>query len=49
MLWLAVIVLLALWTLGFGVAESVVGGWIHVLLVIAAIVLILQVARGRYV
>lgn len=49
MLWTIVIVLLVLWALGFGFAGAAVGNLIHILLVIAVIVLILQVVRGRRV
>lgn len=49
MLWTIVIILLVLWALGFGFAGAQVGGLIHILLVIAVIVLILQVVRGRRV
>jgi hypothetical protein len=48
MLWTIIIILLVLWALGFGVAH-VGGGFIHLLLVIALIVLILQLVRGRRV
>jgi hypothetical protein len=40
------ILLLILWALGF-VAFHVVGWWIHLLLVIAVIVFILNFVRGR--
>jgi hypothetical protein len=40
MLWTIIIVLLALWLLGFGF--KIGGGLIHILLVIALVVLILQ-------
>lgn len=47
MLWTIVIILLVLWTLGFGLARETVGGLIHVLLVVALVVLGLQVIRGK--
>jgi hypothetical protein len=40
------ILLLILWALGF-VAFHVVGWWIHLLLIIAVIVFILNFVRGR--
>jgi hypothetical protein len=45
MLWTIVVVLLILWLLGFSTA--VAGNLIHLLLVIALVVLILQVLQGR--
>ncbi len=45
MLWTIFVVLLVLWALGFGVFH--VGLIIHVLLVIALVVLILQLVGGR--
>lgn len=49
MLWTIVLILLVLWALGFGFAGEAVGGLIHILLVVAVIVLILQLVRGRSV
>lgn len=49
MLWTVVLILLVLWALGFGFAGTAVGNLIHILLVIAVVVLILQVVRGRRV
>lgn len=45
MLWTIVVVLLVLWALGFAV--HVGGGLIHLLLVIAVIVVIVNLVRGR--
>jgi 4-hydroxybenzoate polyprenyltransferase len=45
MLWAIIVVLLALWLLGL--LASIGGGFIHILLVIAAIVLIAQLLSGR--
>ena len=45
MLWTLIVVLLVLWLLGL--ATNVVGALIHVLLVIALIVLVLQLLSGR--
>jgi hypothetical protein len=47
MLWTIVVVLLVLWLLGF--ALDVVGGLIHVLLVIALVVIVMRLLTGRRV
>jgi hypothetical protein len=47
MLWTIIIILLVLWALGVGFAGQAVGSLIHILLVIAVIVLVLQLVRGR--
>lgn len=47
MLWTILIILLVLWALGFGF--GVVGNLIHILLVVAVVVLILQLLSGRKV
>lgn len=41
-----IILLLILWVLGL-VSSTTLGGFIHILLVIAVIVLVLRVLRGR--
>ena len=41
-----VIVLLALWLLGFATANTM-GGLIHILLVVAVIVVLMRVIQGR--
>jgi uncharacterized membrane protein len=46
MLWTITIVLLVLWLLGV-VSSYTMGGWIHVLLVLAVIVLIFNLLSGR--
>ena len=46
MLWALVVILVVLWLAGF-LAFHVAGGLIHLLLVIAAIVLIYQLVTGR--
>lgn len=46
MLWAIAITLLILWALGF-LAFHVAGGLIHLLLVIAAVVIIFQLITGR--
>ncbi len=47
MLWTIAVILLVLWLLGF--TMRIAGGLIHVLLVIALIVVVLQVLSGRRV
>ena len=45
MLWTIIVILVVLWLLGF--LTNVAGGLIHLLLVIALIVLVLQLLSGR--
>jgi hypothetical protein len=47
MLWTIVVLLLILWLLGFTL--HVAGGLIHVLLVIALVVIVIQLLTGRRV
>ncbi len=47
MLWTIILVLLVLWALGFGLAGQAVGSLIHLLLVLAVIVLVVQLVTGR--
>lgn len=46
MLWTILVVLLVLWLLGI-VSSYTMGGLIHVLLVVAVIILLLQLLSGR--
>ena len=46
MLWTIFVILLVLWLLGI-VSSYTLGGFIHILLVIALVVLILQLVSGR--
>ncbi|MCD8511917.1 MAG: lmo0937 family membrane protein [Bacillus sp. (in: Bacteria)] len=46
MLWTIFIVLLVLWVLGF-VSGQVLGGFLHILLVIAVAMLLIRVIQGR--
>jgi len=46
MLWTIVVILLILWVLGL-VSSYTMGGLIHVLLVIALIVVVLNIIQGR--
>ena len=45
MLWTVVLILLIMWALGFGF--GVAGGLVHLLLVIALVVFIVQLIQGR--
>ncbi len=46
MLWTIAVVLLILWLLGF-VSSYTMGGFIHILLVIAIVVVLIRVIRGQ--
>jgi len=46
MLWTIFVILLVLWFLGL-VSSYTLGGFIHILLVVALVVLILQLVSGR--
>lgn len=46
MLWTIFVILLILWALGL-VTGTTVGGFIHVLLVIALVVVIIRIIQGR--
>ncbi|MFZ3045444.1 MAG: lmo0937 family membrane protein [Desulfatirhabdiaceae bacterium] len=46
MLWTITVILLVLWVLGL-VSSYTLGGWIHVLLVIALIVVVFNLLQGR--
>jgi hypothetical protein len=46
MLWTITIILFVLWLLGL-VSSYTLGGWIHILLVLAVIVLIFNLLSGR--
>jgi hypothetical protein len=46
MLWTIAVVLIVLWLLGL-VSSYTMGGFIHVLLVIAIVVILIQVIQGR--
>jgi len=47
MLWTILLILLVMWALGLGF--GVAGSLVHVLLVVALVVLVLQVIQGRRV
>jgi hypothetical protein len=46
MLWTIAVILLVLWALGL-VTSYTIGGFIHVLLVIAIVVILINVIQGR--
>lgn len=48
MLWTVAVILIVLWALGL-VSSYTLGGFIHILLVVAVIVVLLNVIRGRRV
>lgn len=48
MLWTIVVILLVLWVLGL-VTSYTLGGFIHLLLVVAIIVILIRVIQGRRV
>ena len=48
MLWTIFVVLLVLWLLGL-VSSYTLGGFIHILLVLAVVVLVIQLIQGRRV
>jgi uncharacterized membrane protein YtjA (UPF0391 family) len=47
MLWTIIIILLILWALGFGFAGAAVGSLIHLLLIVALVLLVVQLLTGR--
>ena len=46
MLWTIAIVLVVLWVLGL-VSSSTIGGFIHILIVVAIVIVLVQVIQGR--
>lgn len=46
MLWTIAIVLMVLWLLGI-VSSYTIGGFIHILIVVAIIIVLVQVIQGR--
>jgi hypothetical protein len=48
MIWTIIIILLVLWLLGL-ISGSTFGGFLHILLVIAIVVFIIDLLRGRRV
>jgi len=48
MLWIISVVLIALWLLGM-ITSYTLGGFIHILIVIAVIVILVRIIRGKKV
>nr|WP_320050482.1 lmo0937 family membrane protein [uncultured Desulfuromonas sp.] len=48
MLWTIAVILLVLWVLGL-VSSTTIGGFIHILLVIAIVVIVINLIQGRRV
>lgn len=48
MLWTLVAILLVLWLVGL-ITSTTLGGFIHVLLVIAAVIIVVRLIRGKKV
>lgn len=48
MLWIIAVVLLVLWALGM-ISSYTLGGFIHLLLVVAVIVVLIRIIQGRKV
>lgn len=46
MLWTIAVVLIVLWALGL-ITSYTVGGFVHILLVVAIVVVLIQVIQGR--
>ena len=48
MLWTVAVILLVLWALGL-VTSTTMGGFIHILLVVAVVVVLVRIIQGRKV
>jgi hypothetical protein len=48
MLWLVAVILVVLWALGL-ITSTTIGGFIHILLVIAVIIVLVKIINGRRV
>ena len=48
MLWLIAVVLIALWALGL-ITSYTMGGFVHILLVVAVVVILVRIIQGRRV
>jgi hypothetical protein len=46
MLWTVALILIVLWLLGF-VTSTTMGGFLHILLVLAVVVVLIRVVQGR--
>lgn len=47
MLWTILVIILVLWALGFGFGGAAIGNLVHLLLVVALVVLVIQLLTGR--
>ena len=48
MLWTVAVILFILWILGF-LTSATLGGWIHILLIAAVVVIAIELLQGRRV
>jgi hypothetical protein len=48
MLWTIAVILIVLWLLGF-LTSYTLGGFIHILLVVAVVVILVRIIQGRHV
>ena len=48
MLWILAVILIAMWLLGM-VTSTTMGGFIHILLVVAVVVVLVRIIQGRRV
>jgi len=46
MLWILAVILIAMWLLGM-VTSTTMGGFIHILLVVAVVVVLVRIIQGR--
>lgn len=46
MLWTIAVILFILWIVGF-ITSATFGGWIHILLIVAIVVIVVQLLQGR--
>lgn len=49
MLWTILVIILVLWALGFAFGGAAVGNLVHLLLIVAAVVFVIQLVTGRRV
>jgi hypothetical protein len=47
MLWTIAVILVILWLLGYGFAGAALGNLVHILLILAVVVILLNIIRGR--
>ncbi|MEO8512468.1 MAG: lmo0937 family membrane protein [Ignavibacteria bacterium] len=46
MLWTVFVILIVLWVLGI-VSSTTIGGYIHILLIVAVVVVLIKIIRGK--